>query len=213
MSALLDPVAIGIFHDRHEAGRRLAERLEHLRSEHPVVLGLPRGGVPVAYEVARSLEAPLDALLVRKLGAPLRPEFGVGAIAEGDVRIIDHRALAALGIEPEELKEVVARETAELERRQRLYRGTRPPVRLEKRTVILVDDGVATGGTALAAARAARIRGAARVVLAVPVGPPEAERRFAGEVDEFICLQEPEGFFAVGRLLPGLQPDQRRGGP
>ncbi len=198
MSALLDEAVTGIYQDRHDAGRRLAERLELLRSRHPIVLGLPRGGVPVAYEVARSLEAPLDVLLVRKLGAPLRPELGVGAVAEGGVRIIDSRAVAALGVEPEELEAVVGRELAELERRHRLYRGTRPPVPLEGRTAILVDDGIATGGTALAAVRAARIRGAARVVLAVPVGPPGAERRFAGELDEFVCLEEPEDFFAVG---------------
>lgn len=195
----LSPEGLGVvFRDRRDAGRRLAERLEHLRSERPVVLGLPRGGVPVAYEVARSLEAPLDVILVRKLGAPLRPEYGVGAIAEGGVRIVDAQALSALGLERADLDRIVIREEAELERRQRLYRGDRPPISLTHRTVILVDDGVATGGTAIAAARAARERGAARVVLAVPIGPPGAEGRFAGEIDEFVCLEAPVGFFAVG---------------
>ncbi len=186
------------FTDRREAGRKLAERLEHLRPTDPVVLALPRGGVPVAYEVARKLDAPLDVILVRKLGAPLRPEYGVGAIAEGGVKIVDRRALAALGLERSDLNAIIAYEQEELERRQRLYRGDRPPISLARRTVILVDDGVATGGTAVAAARAARQRGAARVVLAVPVGPPGAERRFTGVVDEFICLETPLGFFAVG---------------
>ena len=198
MTVLLAPGVEAIFRDRREAGRRLAEQVEHLRSEHPVVLGLPRGGVPVAYEIASSLEAPLDVILVRKLGAPLHPEYGIGAIAEEGVRLVDRRALAALGVDSDELGQIIAREQAVLERRQRLYRGERPPIPLVDRTVILVDDGVATGGTAIAAARAARARGAGRVVLAVPVGPPDAERRFADEVDEFICLEAPEEFFAVG---------------
>lgn len=198
MTVLVRQATQAMFRDRRDAGRRLAERLEHLRSEHPVVLGLPRGGVPVAYEVARSLDAPLDVILVRKLGAPFHPEYGVGAIAEEGIRFVDRRALAALGIDRDELGSIVAREEAVLEQRQRLYRGDRPPISLVDRTVILVDDGVATGGTAIAAARAARARGAGRVVLAVPVGPPDAERRFADEVDEFICLEAPEDFFAVG---------------
>jgi putative phosphoribosyl transferase len=198
MSALLSEFVGALFRDRRDAGRRLGERLGDLRSEHPIVLALPRGGVPVAYEVARSLEAPLDVILVRKLGAPIHPEYGIGAVAEEGVRIVDPRALAALGVGEDELARIVASEQAELERRQRLYRGDRPPISVAERTVILVDDGVATGGTAIAAARAARERGASKVVLAVPVAPPDAERRFASEVDEFICLEAPEGFFAVG---------------
>jgi putative phosphoribosyl transferase len=162
------------------------------------VLGLPRGGVPVAFEVARALGAELDVILVRKIGAPFHPEYGVGAIAEEGVRFVDQGALEALGIEPAELERIVAAEREELERRRRLYRGDRPAIPLAKRTVILVDDGVATGGTATAAVRAARQRGAAKVVLAVPVGPPDAPRRFAAEVDEFVCLEAPEDFFAVG---------------
>ncbi len=198
MSVLLTDGVGALFRDRREAGRRLSERLEHLRPENPVVLGLPRGGVPVAYEVARSLGAPLDVILVRKLGAPIHPEYGIGAIAEEGVRIVDRRALAALGIDQDELTRIVSSEQEELERRQRLYRGDRPPISLAERTVVIVDDGVATGGTAIAAARAARERGAGNVVLAVPVGPPDAEARFANEVDEFVCLEAPEGFFAVG---------------
>jgi putative phosphoribosyl transferase len=187
-----------LFVDRRDAGRRLAERLEHLRSEDPVVLGLPRGGVPVAHEVATALEAPLDVLLVRKIGAPFHPEYGVGAIAEADARFVDREAVAMLGIDPDELERIIAHEQAELERRERLYRGDRPPLPLLGRTAILVDDGVATGGTAIAAARAARLRGAAKVVLAVPVGSPGAAGRFADEVDDFVCLEAPEDFFAVG---------------
>jgi putative phosphoribosyl transferase len=215
-----------LFADRRDAGRRLGERLEHLRSEDPVVLGLPRGGVPVAYEVASALEAPLDVLLVRKIGAPFHPEYGVGAIAEGGARVVDPRALAVLGIEHETLERIAAREQAELERRQRLYRGDGSPVSLAGRTAVLVDDGVATGGTATAAAHAARARGATKVVLAVPVGPPDAAERFAAVVDEFVCLEAPEGFFAVGayyaqfgqtsddevrRLLAGARHDTRDG--
>ncbi len=198
ISALLTETERSLFVDRHDAGRRLAERLEYLRSEDPVVLGLPRGGVPVAAEVATALEAPLDVLLVRKIGAPLHPEYGVGAIAEEGERFVDREAVAALGIDSDELERIVADEQAELERREHLYRGDRPPVPLLGRTAILIDDGVATGGTAIAAARAARTRGAAKVVLAVPVGPPGAAGRFADEVDDFVCLEAPEGFFAVG---------------
>jgi putative phosphoribosyl transferase len=196
--ALVPEVVGPLFRDRRDAGRRLSQLLEHLRPERPVVLGLPRGGVPVASEVAKALGAELDVVLVRKIGAPFHPEYGVGAIAEAGVRFVDEVALGALGIEPSELDRIVADEQEELERRQRLYRGDRPPIPLAGRTVILVDDGVATGGTATAAARAARERGAAKVVLAVPVGPPGAARRFVAEVDEFICLEAPADFFAVG---------------
>ena len=198
MGVLLSETVGTAFRDRRDAGRRLAERLEDLRAERPVVLGLPRGGVPVAYEVARSLGAPLDIILVRKLGAPMRPEYGIGAIAEEGVRFVDRRALAVLGIDRGQLGRIIAKEQAELDRGLRLYRGDRPAISLRDRTVILVDDGVATGGTAIAAARAARARGASKVVLAVPVGPPGAGGRFADEVDEFACLEAPEDFFAVG---------------
>lgn len=148
--------------------------------------------------MAKALGAELDVVLVRKIGAPFHPEYGVGAIAEAGVRFVDDGALGALGIEPRELDRMAAHEQEELEHRERLYRGYRPPISLAERTAILVDDGVATGGTATAAARAARRRGAAKVVLAVPVGPPGAARRFTGEVDEFVCLEAPEDFFAVG---------------
>jgi putative phosphoribosyl transferase len=195
---LLPAVGIPLFHDRRDAGRRLAERLQHLREADPVVIGLPRGGVPVAYEVASALDAPLDVAIVRKLGAPFQPEFAIGAIGEEEVAFLNPDAVGILGLGDKELERVVDRERSELERRQRRYRGDREPFPVRERTVILVDDGVATGASASAAARILRRRGAARIVLAVPVGPPGAAERFGEEVDEFVCLEAPEDFFAVG---------------
>ena len=192
-------LAAPAFHDRRDAGRRLAERVAALELEAPIVIALPRGGVPVAFEVARRLGAPLDVVVVRKLGAPGAPEFGVGALGEGGVRLVNAAALAALGITESELGEVVAREQEELERRLGRYRGDRAPVPLEGRTVVLVDDGVATGGTAIVGARVLRARGARRIVLAVPVGPPELGERVADVVDELVQLEAPHGFFAVGQ--------------
>jgi putative phosphoribosyl transferase len=189
-----------MFRDRHEAGRLLGERLRHLRAPHPVVLGLPRGGVPVAAEVARVLEAPLDVLVVRKLGCPWQPELAVGAIGEGGVRIVDERMVAELRIDPSELDEIAARETAELERRVTRYRRGRAPLELTGRTVVVVDDGIATGATARAGLRVARERGAARVILAVPVAPFDAVRRLGRVADEVVCLRTPEVFWAVGQF-------------
>lgn len=187
-----------IYRDRRDAGRQLAARLEHLRAERPLVVGLPRGGMPVAYEVARALGAPLDVVIVRKLGAPLQPELAMGAIGEEDARVLNDALLRTLGVGQEELEAIAERERAELEHRQRLYRSGEEPLPVRGRTVILVDDGIATGSTATAAARVLRTRGAERIVLAVPVAPPSAEERFADEVDEFIVLNTPDRFFAVG---------------
>ena len=198
MSILLPALGAPLFLDRRDAGQRLAERLEHLREENPVVIGLPRSGVPVAYEVASALEAPLDVAIVRKLGAPFQPEYALGAIGEEDVVFLNPDAVGILGVSDQELERVKSRERSELERRQRLYRGDHPPLSVRGRTVILVDDGIATGASASAAARVLRRRGAARVVLAVPVGPPGAGERFGEEVDEFFCLEAPADFFAVG---------------
>ncbi|HEU4980431.1 MAG TPA: phosphoribosyltransferase family protein, partial [Solirubrobacterales bacterium] len=153
---------LAMFADRRDAGSRLAELLQRFREADPLVLALPRGGVPVGYEVARALDAPLDILLVRKIGAPFQPEYGIGAIAEGGVRFIRTEDIEMTGISEEEIESIVARETEELERRARVYRGDREPLPVEGRTVILVDDGIATGGTAVAAAHALRARGAAR---------------------------------------------------
>lgn len=191
---------LALFVDRREAGRRLAPSLERFRGQEPVVVALPRGGVPVAYEIASALSAPLDILLVRKVGAPFHPEYGIGAVAEGGLRFIRRDEVELTGISEEELEAVVATETAELERRRRLYRADRDPLPVDGRTVILVDDGIATGGTATVAARALKARGAAGVVLAVPVAPPGASRRLAGDFDEIVCLEEPHGFSGVGQF-------------
>lgn len=197
---------LALFADRREAGRLLAPQLKRFEGEDPVVIGLPRGGVPVAFEVARELSAPLDALLVRKIGAPHQPEYGVGAIAEGGVRLLRREEAELTGTGPAELEAVVAAETEELERRRRLYRGEREPLPVAGRSVILVDDGIATGGTALVAARALRARGAGSVVLAVPVAPPGTAARLAGEFDEVVCLEEPHGFHAVGQFYVDFDP-------
>jgi putative phosphoribosyl transferase len=191
---------LALFVDRREAGQRLAPSLERFRGLEPVVVALPRGGVPVAYEIARELSAPLDILLVRKVGAPFHPEYGIGAVAEGGLRFIRRDEVELTGIGDEELEAVVAAETAELERRRDLYRADREPLPVDGRTVILVDDGIATGGTAIVAAAALKARGAARVVLAVPVAPPGASRRLAGDFDEIVCLEEPHGFSGVGQF-------------
>ncbi len=188
------------FVDRADAGRRLAARLAHLRGDQVVVLGLPRGGVPVADEVARALGAPLDVIVVRKLGVPFQPELGMGAIGEDGVRIINAEVMRLAGVSASQLDEVEAHERAELEDRVRRFRGDRPPVALKGRTVVLVDDGVATGSTARAACQVARARGAARVVLAVPVAPPDWKDRFGTDADEYVCLETPEPFYAVGQF-------------
>ncbi|HEX5365655.1 MAG TPA: phosphoribosyltransferase family protein, partial [Acidimicrobiales bacterium] len=189
-----------MFADRAEAGRRLADRLGHLRGEPLVVVGLPRGGVPVAAEVAVALGAPLDVILVRKLGVPFQPELGVGAIGEDGVRVVNREVVELTGVAPGDLAAVEARERQELERRARRYRGDRPRLPLAGRTVVVVDDGIATGSTARAACRVARVHGAARVVLAVPVAPPEWTERLAGVADEYVCVATPEPFSAIGQF-------------
>lgn len=186
------------FRDRVDAGRRLADELQHLRVENVVVLGLPRGGVPVAFEVAQALGAPLDVIVVRKLGVPFHPEFGMGAIGEDGVRVLDREVLRLAGIDEAELAVVERRERAEVERRARHFRGDRSRVPLKGCTAVVVDDGIATGSTARAACQVARAQGAARVVLAVPVAPRSAITELAGVADEMVCLEIPEFFFAVG---------------
>ena len=187
-----------MFRDRRHAGVLLGERLQPLGLVRPVVLGLPRGGVVVAAEVARALGAPLDVLVVRKLGAPGNPELGIGAIAEGGVAVLNEGLISRLGVRPAELEAVRARETAELERRTQAYRQGRPARPLPGRTAVIVDDGLATGYTARAAVAAVRARGAAVVVLAVPVAAPETVAEFAALVDRVVCVELPELLFAVG---------------
>jgi putative phosphoribosyl transferase len=187
------------FRDRGEAGRLLARRLHGLKRRRPVVLGLPRGGMPVAAMVARALDAPLDVLVVRKLGCPWQPELGIGAIGEG-VRILNDALVRALRLSSAEIAEVEARERAELERRVLRYRGDRPPVELQGRTVIVVDDGVATGSTARAALELVRRRGAGHVIVAVPVASTHAAHELASMADGVVCLERSEAFGAIGEF-------------
>ena len=185
------------FRDRTAAGRELARHLEHLRGGSPVVLGLPRGGVPLAAEVAETLGAPLDVIVVRKLGVPARPELAMGAIGEGGTRVLDERTVRQFGVTEEQLARVQEQEWALLHRRATRYREGRERLDLTGRTAILVDDGIATGATARVACRIARQLDAARIVLAVPVAPRGAVARFP-EADEVVCLATPSDFRAVG---------------
>ena len=187
------------FRDRDEAGRRLAAAVAALGLPAPLVLALPRGGVPVAAALADALGAPLDVLVARKIGAPGRPELGVGALAEGGEPVLDQPALRALGLRPGDLEPIIRRERAELARRVAAYRGDRPAPEVRGRDVVLVDDGLATGGTARAALRALRAAGAARLVLAVPVGPPDTVADLAEEADRVVVLVTPRDFRAVSR--------------
>ncbi|HET7599789.1 MAG TPA: phosphoribosyltransferase family protein [Gemmatimonadales bacterium] len=187
------------FRNRAEAGRRLAGDLEAYAGRRDViVLALPRGGVPVAFEVARALHAPLDVFIVRKLGLPSHPELAIGAVASGGIRLVDETALAQFGVTDQQLAAVTADEERELERRERRYRGTRPSPDVTGKTVILVDDGLATGSTMAAAATALRAQNPAKLVVAVPVAPPETCAAFHRLVDDVVCAVTPEPFYAVG---------------
>lgn len=189
------------FEDRYDAGRQLAKQLEKYADRSDViVLGLPRGGVPVAYEIARHLHGPLDVFIVRKLGVPGFEELAVGAIASGGVRVLNEDVVRLLPNAEKVIEEATAREQIELDRRERLYRENRPPPELSGRTVILVDDGLATGATMRAAVSALRQRGVAKIVVAVPVGAPETCREFEKEVEETICAICPDYFQAVGQF-------------
>jgi predicted phosphoribosyltransferase len=187
------------FRDRREAGQRLAERLNTIRVwTDTVVLALPRGGVPVAYEVAQALDAPLDVFLVRKLGVPGHEELAMGAIATGGVRVLNDDVVASIAVPPADIDAVAAREQEELVRRERAYRGDRPSIPLGDRAVIVVDDGLATGATMRAAVAAIRRQGPARITVAVPVAAPAACVDLGAIADEVLCLRTPEPFAAVG---------------
>ena len=188
------------FANRTEAGQLLAEKLgDYADRDDVIVLGLPRGGVPVAYEIAKRLHAPLDVFIVRKLGVPGFEELAAGAIASGGVRVLNEDVMRAIPHADETIEVVSARETAELERREQMYREGHPAPDVQGRTVILVDDGLATGATMRAAVKALRQSGAAKIVVAVPVGPPDTCREIKQLADETICLSTPEFFQAVGQ--------------
>lgn len=186
------------FRDRKDAGVRLGKALAGRPLERPIVIGLPRGGVPVAAEVAAALGAPLDVWVVRKLGVPIQPELGMGAIAEGPSLVLDRDMVEAAEVTDEEVMAVVRREADEVRRRVQLFRGGRPAPEVRGRTVVLVDDGIATGGTARAAVRGLRKRGATRIVLAVPVGAPDTLATLRQEADDVVCLHAPEDLMAIG---------------
>jgi putative phosphoribosyl transferase len=189
-----------VFRDRIDAGQQLAAVLGHLRGPDTVVVGLPRGGVPVAACVAEALEAPLDVILVRKLGVPFQPELAMGAIGEDDVRVVDAHIVRMVGVGAADLAAVEARERAELERRGERYRRGRQRTSLVGRTVVVVDDGVATGSTARAACQVARAEGARRVVLAVPVAPSDWTHRLGDAADEYVAVETPDDFSGVGQF-------------
>ena len=194
------------FRDRADAGQQLAAHLGHLRGPDTVVLGLPRGGVPVAAEVARALDAPLDVVVVRKLGVPYRPELAMGALGEGGVVVRLEEVVRLAGVAEAAFADVERRENAELDRRLRHLRSVRPRVPLEGRAVVVVDDGIATGSTARAACAVVRAQGAASVVLASPVCAPDAAAALAEEVDEVVCVATPSRFGSVGRHYTDFRP-------
>jgi putative phosphoribosyl transferase len=195
------------YRDRHEAGEVLAcDVKEQLCGSHVVVVALPRGGVPIAYEVARELNAPLDICVVRKVGTPGHAEFALGAIAPGGVQIVNEELVRELGLTPLEIAALADRERAEIMRQEEAYRGSCRPVELRGATVVLVDDGLATGSTMRAAIAAVRAQHPQRVVVAVPVGAPEACAELAKEVDAVICPLQPEDFNAVGKWYEDFEP-------
>lgn len=195
-----------MFRDRFDAGQQLAKRLnQYANQEDVLVLGMPRGGVPVAFEAAKALNAPLDLLLVRKLGAPEQPELAIGAIATGGVRVLDHGLISALGVSEEQLKAIIAAQEAELRRRELLYRGDRPGISVRGQIAILIDDGIATGSNMLAAVAALRSLQPSEIVVATPVTSTDAHNRIELECDEFICLVEEEHFLGIGQFYANFR--------
>jgi putative phosphoribosyl transferase len=196
-----------MFQNREEAGRKLGERLHaYAGREETIVLGVPRGGVVVAYEVAKALDVPLDVLVLRKLGVPWQEELAFGAIAAGGVRILDDDTVELLSLSQADIERVAAKEQIELERRERTYRAGKAPLDLRGKTVILVDDGIATGASARAAIHALRAMGPQRIVLAVPVAPRATAERLGEEADEVVCAETPETFYAIGQFYADFFP-------
>jgi putative phosphoribosyl transferase len=199
------------FRDRVEAGEALAESLSHFGDrDDVVVLALPRGGVPVAYQVARALRVPFDVFVVRKLGVPGHEELAMGAIASGGVQLINDDVAGPLGIPPSVIDSVARQEQIELERREQLYRGNREPIGLTNKTVIIVDDGLATGSTMRAAVKAVRLGNPTRVIVAVPVGAPSTCAELARDADEVVCVRMPDPFVAVGLWYRDFAPTSDR---
>ena len=189
-----------IFEDRHDAGKALVPEIQRCDLKNPIILGLPRGGVPLAYEVAIALNAPLDTIVVRKLGAPFQPELAIGAIASGDVHVLNESIVRSLAIDEASIAEIVARESAELKRREQQYRGDRPYPNLSQYDVVLVDDGLATGATMRAAVQAVQSMSPSTTTVAVPTGSESAVRKATALVDRVICLESPAEFSAVGQF-------------
>lgn len=187
-----------LYKNRQDAGRKLAEKLEKYTEDKPVIIALPRGGVVLGYEVAKALQAPLDIIATRKIGAPFQPEFGIGAIAPNGVRTLDYKSIELLGISESQIEEIIEKETIEMNRRIKLYRKDLAPLDLNKKTVIIVDDGLATGVSTRAAILSIKQMNPKKIILAVPVSPPDTADKFRKEVDDFICLSEPPDFYAVG---------------
>lgn len=186
-----------LYKDRSDAGLQLAEKLRKYTDEKPIILALPRGGVILGYEVAKALKAPLDVVVPRKIGAPFHPEFGVGAIAPHGICILNSQTINLLRISESEIDEIIELETLEMNRRIKLYRKDLPPLDLNGKTVIVVDDGIATGVSTKAAIMSIKTMNPKKIILAVPVCPPETAAKFREEVDEFLCLEEPPDFYAV----------------
>jgi predicted phosphoribosyltransferase len=196
MTSVLDTGRL--FRDRIDAGRQLAERLEVFRKQSPVVFAIPRGGIPVGAEVARRLDTELEVIVARKLGAPFQPELAIGAVTADGERILNQDMIGQLPVSASYLDQVTKREVAEARRREQRFRGNRPVVEVKGRTIILVDDGLATGATMRAAARSLRKRGPGRLVVAVPVGSRDACWALLKDSDEVVCLAQPEPFYAIG---------------
>ena len=194
-----------IYKDRHDAGRALAEKLKKYADENPVIIGIPRGGVVLGYEVAKALNAPLDIIVARKIGAPQNPELGIGAIAPGKVTILNNELVSMLSVSKQQLERIIEQETSEMNRRINVYRKGLPDLDLNNKTVIVVDDGIATGISTMAAIASIKLSKPKKIILAVPVCPSDSVNKFEENVDEFICLNARADFYAVGQYYDNFE--------